>query len=83
MIKEVYMLQVEWAQDYETGMRIELFNNEEDAKKVFAREVQDARCDYDYDDYITNETSTYFEVYEDGYWAKTHCTVELILKEVK
>jgi hypothetical protein len=83
MIKTVYMLQVEWAQDYETGMRIELFNNEDDAKKAFLREVQDAKCDYDYDNYIREETPTHFEVYEDGYWAKTHCTVELILKEVK
>lgn len=76
------MVETDWAQDYETGGDSWLFEEEESAREKFKIEVRAAKCDYDNEDYIVNETDYYLEIYEEGEYVKTHCCVELKLKEV-
>ena len=79
----VWMVETDWAQDYETGGDTWLFETEEEARKKFKQEVANAKVDYDNEGYIRNETDYYFEVYDEGFWLETHCVVELKQKEVK
>lgn len=81
-IKFVWMVDVDWAQEGETGHDSWLFFNEEDARQKFEKEIQSAEIDYDREDYIRERNEYYYEVYEEGEWLITHCAVSLVQKSI-
>ena len=83
--KKVWLIVEEWAQDYETGMNTYVFDasHESEALNKLEELIRAAECDYDNEDYIRDRNQYHYEVYEEGYWHKTHCSITLDLVEVQ
>ena len=77
--KPIWVLFAESLYDYEIVRRvINVFENEDDARKAFAEEVKEARkCATTNEWVIGNDNENFFEAYPDGSWGTSHETVEL------
>lgn len=75
----IWVLFAESLYDYEIVRRvINVFENEGDARKAFAEEVNEARkCATTNEWVIGNDNENFFEAYPDGSWGTSHETVEL------
>ena len=80
--KFVWMVDVDWAKDDDTGHDSWLFFNEEDARQKFEKEIQSAEVDYNKEDYIRERDEYYYEVYEEGDYLITHCAISLMQKAI-
>lgn len=77
--KPIWVLFAESLYDYEIVRRvINVFENEDDARKAFTEEVKEARkCATTNEWTIGNDNEDFFEAYPDGSWGTSHETVEL------
>lgn len=75
----IWVLFAESLYDYEIVRRvINVFENEDDARKAFTEEVKEARkCATTNEWTIGNDNENFFEAYPDGSWGTSHETVEL------
>lgn len=89
--KKVFVVSVESVRYYEscnTEESINVFESRKDAFEKMQIEIEAAKCDYNGDGYVIEETyfdngNGFFEIYKDGYWSEDHCRIDLIEKEVK
>lgn len=78
---KVYVLLVEGTIDYDTTQDIKVFANHKDAEESYDEEVVLATIDAG-EDWVIEESSMYFSIYEDGYYARNHIDVAVLEKEV-
>lgn len=75
---KVYIVEREEVDDYtEVDYMRRTFLNYEDAKKCFDSELDAVRADFAESDWVVEEFDSYFEAYDDGYYARNHFVLSL------
>jgi hypothetical protein len=80
---ERYVVILDWAVDYESGIEVVgVAHNEDEAKKIFAECVKKERINARNNNFtIADDTEDYFDSGKDGYWAQNHITVSIKKKQ--
>ena len=91
--RKVYEIKIDWVlSDDESGVDTLIYSTEEKARQAFLAEIEKAKSDYDYafnengeleEDYKLEQGENYWHLYQDGFWASSHCLIMLTEKEVK
>lgn len=82
----VYTVIEEWNVDCEPGLRVGVFQSKDDAEvryKDLTIEAEGEGREFWKEDAAICDGTTFFEIYEEGYYSQNHITVRLLETELK
>lgn len=78
---KIYLLEIEWCDDFICDTDVSVYNNIEKAKEEYKKQLEKAKIECDYN--TIEESDNCCEMYDEGYFAESHFCIHIAEKEAK